>query len=48
MSAVRQIWRSLLRKDESVDKWRAILTDPSTAILLRQQDENVNQAQSML
>jgi len=48
MSAVRQIWRSLLRKDKSVDKWRSILTDPSSAILLHQQDKNVNQLQSIL
>lgn len=47
-SAVRQIWCSLLRKDNSVDKWRSILTDPSSAILLHQQDKNVNQLQSML
>ena len=48
MSAFRQIWRSLLRKDKSVDKWRSILTDPSIAMLLHQQDKNVNQLQSML
>ncbi len=46
--AVGQIWRSLLRKDKSVDKWRSILTDPSSAMLLHQQDKNVNQLQSML
>ena len=48
MSAFLQIWRSLLRKDKSVDKWRSILTDPSLAMLLHQQDKNVNQLQSML
>ncbi|MCJ1425255.1 hypothetical protein MMC29_003143 [Sticta canariensis] len=48
MSAVRQIWRSLLRKDKSVDKWRSILTDPSSAMLLHQQDKNVNQLQNVL
>ena len=48
MSAIRQIWRSLLRKDNSVDKWRSLLTDPSSAMLLHQQDKNVNQPQSML
>ena len=48
MSAVRQIWRSLLRRDKSVDKWRSILTDPSSAMLLHQQDKNVNQLQNML
>lgn len=47
MSIVRQIWRSLLRKDKSVDKWRSILTDPSSAILLHQQDKNINQLQNM-
>lgn len=47
MSAVRQIWRSLVRKDKSVDKWRSILTDPSSAMLLHQQDKNVNQLQNM-
>ncbi len=48
MSVVRQIWHTLLRKDESVDKWRSILTDPSSTMLLHQQDKNVNQLQSML
>ena len=48
ISAFRQIWRSLLRKDKSVDKWRSILTDRSFAMLLHQQDKNVNQLQSML
>ena len=48
MSTIRQIWRSLLRQDKSVDKWRSILTDPSSAILLHQQDKNVNQLQNML
>lgn len=48
MSAVRQIWRSLLGKNKSVDKWRSILTDPSSAMLLHQQDKNVNQLQIML
>ena len=48
MSAVQQIWRSLLRKDKSVDKWRSILTDSSSAMLLYQQDKNVNQLQEML
>lgn len=48
MSAIRQIWRSLLCKDNSVDKWRSLLTDPSSAMLLHQQDKKVNQLQSML
>ena len=48
MSTIRQIWRSLLRQDKSVDKWRSILTDLSSAILLHQQDKNVNQLQNML
>lgn len=48
MSAVRQIWRSLLRKDKSVNKWRSILTDPSSAMLLHQQGKNVNELHSML
>ena len=43
-----QIWRSLLHKDKSVDKWRSILTDPSSAMILHQQDKNVNHLQSML
>lgn len=48
MFAVPQIWRSLLREDKSVDKWRSSLTDPSSAMLPHQQDKNVNQLQSML
>ena len=48
MSAVRQIWHSLLRRDKSGDKWRSILTDPSSAMLLHQQDKNVNQLQNIL
>lgn len=48
MSAVQQIWRSLLRKDKSVDKWCFILTDTLSVMLLHQQDKNVNQLQSIL
>lgn len=48
VSVIRQIWRYLLHQDDSVDKWRSILTDPSIAMLLHQQDKNVNQLQSML
>ena len=48
MSAVRQIWRSILHKDKSVDKWRSILTDSSSVMILHQQDKNVNHLQSML
>ena len=48
MSAVWQIWRSLLRKDKSVDKWRSILTDPSSEMLLHRQDKDVNQLQNIL
>ena len=48
MSVVRPIWRSLLNKNKSVDKWRSILTDPSSAMLLHQQDKNVDQLQSTL
>ena len=48
MSTVRQIWHSLLRKDKSVDKWRSILTDPSSAMLLHQRNKNINQLQNML
>lgn len=48
ISAVRQIWRCLLRKDKSVDIWRSILTDQSSAMLLHQQDKNVISCKGML
>ena len=48
ISVIRKSWRYLLRRDDSVDKWRSILTDPSSAVLIRQQDENVDLSQSTL
>lgn len=48
MSAIWQIWHYLLCKDESVNKWHFILTNSLSVMLLHQQDNNINQLQSML
>ncbi len=48
MSAFRRQIHSLLRKDQTTAKWHSILTDSSSAELLRQEDKNVAQLQNML
>ena len=45
---IRQIYRHFLHQNDSVDKWHSILTDPSSAVLLRQQDDKVNELQNKL
>ena len=48
MFALRRQIHSLLRKDQSTVEWHFILTDSSSAELLRQEDENVASLQNML
>ncbi len=48
MSAFRRQIHSLLRRNQTTAKWHSILTDPSSAELLRQEDRNVAQLQNML
>ncbi len=48
MFAFRRQIHSLLRKDQTTVKWHFILTDSSSAELLRQEDKNVTQLQNML
>lgn len=44
----RHVEQLCIISNKRVDKWRSILTDPSSAMILHQQDKNVNQLQSML
>lgn len=48
MSIFWQHMRSFLRQDHDVASWHFTLTKPSTPALLREQDRNVAQLQSML
>ena len=48
MFAFQRQVHSLLRKDQTTVKWHFILTDSSSAELLRQEDKNVAQLQNML
>jgi len=48
MSVLWRHLRSLLRTDQAMAKWHSILTDPSSAALLRQEDERVPKIQTML
>lgn len=48
---VSVLWRhlrSLLHTDQATAKWHLLLSDPSSAALLRQEDERVPQLQTML
>lgn len=48
LSALRQIGYCLLRPDDTADTWRSILTDPASATILHQQDDNLSELQSTL
>ncbi|KAL9127042.1 MAG: hypothetical protein Q9217_004006 [Psora testacea] len=48
MSAFWRPMQSLLHKDRTKANWHAILEDPSSAALLRQNDKNIAELQNML